>query len=38
MAATRPLLEDDPAKAELSEERDEPRGVVERQEVIITER
>jgi hypothetical protein len=38
MAATQPLLEDDPAEAELPEERDEPHGVVERQEVVITER
>jgi hypothetical protein len=38
MAAARPLLEDDLAKAELPEEEDEPHEVVERPEVIIAER
>jgi hypothetical protein len=38
MAATRLLLEDDPAEAEPPEERDDSREVVERPEVVIAER
>jgi hypothetical protein len=38
MAAARPLLEDDSAEDEPPEEKDEPREVVERPEVVIAER